>query len=758
MKKKMLAVFLSMIAAVLFNSCDLFAGLRTYTITYNGNSHTGGTVPVDNARYRENSNVIVAANTGSLVKQGYFFEGWTTQANATSQVYLPGSNCTVTNSNITFYAKWTKKFTVLYHGNGNTAGTQPIDSNEYESGEMVTVASNIGSLEKTGCAFDGWNEAADGNGVNYQPGASFTIHGDIVLYARWKAPHSVTYQGNGNSAGTAPIDPNTYLADSQVVILGNTGNLAKTNFRFKAWNTAADGSGQVCTPGSAFSMPNNAVTLFAIWEPTYTVMYWGNENTSGIAPVDSGRYAAGDTVIVLGNTGALIKTAGVFSGWNTTANGSGVARPAGSTFAMPASDVNLFAQWGAHSVSPSPNVTGPSDGETDTPYSFTAVDSSCNLGHALEYKFDWGDGSQSNWGSATQSHSWASEGIKPIRAKARCSIETTNETSLGNAWSITVEAREVVSKPNTPTISGSSPYHAGEAYNFTTGASTCNKGHSVNLYRFDWGDGSAYSAWGNATQSHTFPATGGTYYIKAQAKCSAGVISSVWSSSRSVIFVEHTVSRPGRPTGPDKVYAVGNFEFDTTGATCSWGHTVSYLFQWGNGHDQASWGGVASWHNQDWTPHWGINQTFNVRVAARCDTNNAIQELSSARTVKVEDPYDGDPNNTIDAAYNFEDENVWLSDAGGSMGISWDEDWYKVLDKWNGGPFVVECNFKDSNSDIDIYLYAQNGNLVTSSLGTGDMEKIEFSHINPTNRYLYIRVISAGGNYTGNPYNLRWHN
>jgi len=49
----------------------------------------------------------------------------------------------------------------------------------------------------------------------------------------------------------------------------------------------------------------------------------------------------GDTVTVLDNTGALVKTGYTFSGWNTQANGEGTSFAADSTFSMPASDVTL---------------------------------------------------------------------------------------------------------------------------------------------------------------------------------------------------------------------------------------------------------------------------------------------------------------------------------------------------------------------------------------------------------------------------------
>jgi len=652
---------------------------------------------------------------------------------------------------------------VTYNSNSATSGTVPIDSNKYMSGDTVTILGNTGNLSKTDCVFGGWNTFADGSGDTYPAGSTYTMqNSEVTLYARWVSTHTVTYYGNGNTGGLPPSDPGKYLPDSTVTVLENTGNLSRTNFRFKTWNTKPDGSGTRRDLASTFLMPNNNVDLYAIWEPTYSVTYFGNGNTDGSVPVDPSNYILGETVTVLGNTGSLVKTAAVFSGWNTAANGSGTSRPVGSTFAMTANNISLFAQWGGHTVSPAPAVTGTTSGETDEPLSFTAIDSACNIaGHALEYLFDWGDGQQSpGWGSATASHSWSDTGTYQVRAKARCSVDPTIVTALGIALSVTINPPEITTTPTTPTITGSAPLHAGEAYSFTTGGSTCNYTYPVSLYRFDWGDGSSYSSWGSSTQSHTYPAGGGTYNVKAQAKCSNGVTSS-WSSSRSVTFIAHTISRPGTPTW-DGGLAYDGFgkQFYTSGSIDSWGHQVSYQFHWGNGHDSDWRTALYSLGNgQDWTPAWGVNQIFYVTVTARCTSNTSIQSTSlSSSGIKVEDHYEIDStNDSIGTAISFGNENTWLSTAGGSMGISWNEDWYRIVDSWNGNAITVDCRFQHSKGNIDIFLYDQNGHCVGSSTGYSDTEHISYPHINLINRYLYIQVVTRG-TYKGNPYDLKWDN
>jgi uncharacterized repeat protein (TIGR02543 family) len=80
-------------------------------------------------------------------------------------------------------------------------------------------------------------------------------------------------------------------------------------------------------------------------EPSGSVTYDGNGNTSGIVPVDSKTYLAETTVIVLGNTGSLEKTGYTFGGWNTTSDGTGTDYAVGANFTMGTTNVNLYAKW-----------------------------------------------------------------------------------------------------------------------------------------------------------------------------------------------------------------------------------------------------------------------------------------------------------------------------------------------------------------------------------------------------------------------------
>lgn len=162
---------------------------------------------------------------------------------------------------------------VTYDGNGNATGSEPVDNRAYSQGESVAVFGNAGNLAKPGYAFEGWNTAADGSGTSYAEGSSLPMgSSDVTLYAQWLADvvYTVTYDGNGATAGSVPIDSGSYAQGATVPVSGNTGHLQKTGSTFAGWNTAANGSGADYAAGSTIPMGSSNITLYAKWTATDT--------------------------------------------------------------------------------------------------------------------------------------------------------------------------------------------------------------------------------------------------------------------------------------------------------------------------------------------------------------------------------------------------------------------------------------------------------------------------------------------------------
>ena len=95
--------------------------------------------------------------------------------------------------------------TVTYSANasqhqvGYVSGTTP-SAGDYNSGDVVTVASNSGNLARAGFTFDGWNTASDGSGTTYIPGSgTFVASASLTLYAKWIIPASARLIGSSGS-------------------------------------------------------------------------------------------------------------------------------------------------------------------------------------------------------------------------------------------------------------------------------------------------------------------------------------------------------------------------------------------------------------------------------------------------------------------------------------------------------------------------------------------------------------------------------
>ena len=73
-----------------------------YTISYNANGATSGSVP-GSQTVAKGSTVTLRQNSGNLAKTGYVLDGWATSASG-AKAYDLGGQITNVTSNITLYA------------------------------------------------------------------------------------------------------------------------------------------------------------------------------------------------------------------------------------------------------------------------------------------------------------------------------------------------------------------------------------------------------------------------------------------------------------------------------------------------------------------------------------------------------------------------------------------------------------------------------------------------------------------------------
>ena len=76
--------------------------------------------------------------------------------------------------------------------------------------------------------------------------------------------YSVIYDGNENDSGNPP-EQYAYTNGATAAVSGS-GTLAKTDYTFSGWNTAADGTGTSYAEDDTITIGSEDITLYAQWE------------------------------------------------------------------------------------------------------------------------------------------------------------------------------------------------------------------------------------------------------------------------------------------------------------------------------------------------------------------------------------------------------------------------------------------------------------------------------------------------------------
>lgn len=304
----------------------------TYSVAYNSNGSDSGTVPTDaSSPYTSGSNVTVLGNTGSLVKTGYTFAGWTIASDGSGSILNAGSTFSIT-ANTSLYAKWNPAVgqTVTFNSN---FGTPAITTQTASSSTNLT--SN--SFTRPGYTFTGWNTAANGTGTAYSNNASYSFSANITLFAQWSANNNtITFDANG---GTGTMSSQSIATDASATLNSNT--FTRTGYTFAGWATTAGGAVAFAN-GASYTMGTSNATLFAVWNANnYSVIFNGNGSDGGT--MANQTIAAFATATLTAN--AFTRTGYTFTGWNTAADGTGTSYANSASYTMGTANVTLYAQW-----------------------------------------------------------------------------------------------------------------------------------------------------------------------------------------------------------------------------------------------------------------------------------------------------------------------------------------------------------------------------------------------------------------------------
>lgn len=256
--------------------------LNNYTVTFNGNGHTGNeSMETENFTYNTSKKLL----TNKFTKTGYTFKGWSKNKSAATIDYtneqkvnnLSADN----NGNVILYATWeANHYNIKFDANTGT-GSMEKQKMTYDA-EAKKLNKN--TFTKTGYLFTGWNTQADGKGTSYTNetevrNLTSTANGTVTLYAQWSQIHySISFDANSGSGTMTDIKNISY--DSTILLPAN--EFTKTGYTFKGWskdkNAVSADFADKQEIKNLSSNDNETVKLYAIWEANkntpYTVKHY----------------------------------------------------------------------------------------------------------------------------------------------------------------------------------------------------------------------------------------------------------------------------------------------------------------------------------------------------------------------------------------------------------------------------------------------------------------------------------------------------
>jgi len=346
-----------------------------YTVIYNANFD-------DNVLRTDDESVaqvydtakVITVDENTFVRENYDFIGWATESDG-EVVYQAGTQISFSyGGSEELFAVWQEHpkydYIVNYNANFGLFPDKAADleniTDTYATAYSITVDEN--TFSRANHTFIGWSETKNGE-VIYSANdvLSFIEGGEKTLYAQWiehdKYSYSVIYNGNGGKLSDEAISygdsenlAETYETAHNITVDENT--FSREHHSFAGWNTEADGTGIAYTAEEVISLTAqyNTETLYAQWiehdKYSYSVIYNGNGGKLSDEAISYGdsenlveTYETTHNITVDENT--FSRAHHSFAGWNTEADGTGIAYTAEEVIALTAQNntETLYAQW-----------------------------------------------------------------------------------------------------------------------------------------------------------------------------------------------------------------------------------------------------------------------------------------------------------------------------------------------------------------------------------------------------------------------------
>ncbi len=302
----------------------------------------------------------------------WVFEGWrfsnTASESHKDSIFIdrPGSH------NITLYGKWKQHCTITYDINKPEGSDVSLEGSYVplatEGYGIVTLAAKWPSLGQGDEAYTflGWATSPEGP-VSYEAGDEYKLLTSTTLYAVWETC-TLLYDDNVPDEDI-PVPSKMVTNDGNFVVAPASENPRRAGYVFKKWTTDPTNPNTFNSfyPGSKTGGSMTGVTsttLYALWEPGYTLRYDDNAPDEEIAvPADNSNTSGVFTLAPASENPRRAEY--IFCGWSTSPgeNLDGTIYTAGQE-AVDLSDlgdvgtvVTLYAVWRPVHTLPETNYT-----------------------------------------------------------------------------------------------------------------------------------------------------------------------------------------------------------------------------------------------------------------------------------------------------------------------------------------------------------------------------------------------------------------
>ena len=347
--------------------------------------------------------------------------------------------------------------------------------------------------------------------------------------------------------------------------------------------------------------------VVSVWSEPNTISIRGLNCHSSVLPQGSGQieksplkeeYFFGDTLTLT----AVPDSGFQFIGWSGDTNG--VANPLVVSLTRDFDIIGLFSPLVETITIPNKPV-GEDTVILGKSAQFATNGSMSNLGHDVEYQFDWGDNTFSEWGDSVQQHIYIDSGIFQVRSRARCRLHSSVMSDWSVGKSVVIRALKifVYVVPDSAGNVQRLPDKTNYAYQDT-----------VTLLAVPAKD-MQFCCWSGDVEGDT------------------SIVSVVLSGDLHVQcrFEEITevLTRPKLIQGSRFLYRKQSGTFVAKFAKSNLGHVLEYQFDWGDGN-------LSYWGDSSQSRVYYENGEYAVRCRVRCaEHKNVLSEWSDTLLVHV---------------------------------------------------------------------------------------------------------------------------